>query len=428
MEEFHCPYCNSVITSVEYGKVISKIRKEEKEKSQLLRTKLETELREHYEKHFSQKMKQIEDARKILNATKDRLEKEKRNINKREKVMKKSLESEIKLKFERQFQEQQNMVRKKINELEDMKRSLKRQELELRNSIKKDIEFKYENKLNEERERLAKERKLLEDRKYEVEMEKEEIKSAYAKRQINLERAIQKQNDVIDELRREADRRSLAELGDIPEEKLVDALHKEFPEDLFERFGKGRAGGDVVQTIMYNNTPVTRILYESKNERNWKYGWIEKIKADRSSIQTTYAILVSKAFPRNEKHFAIIKGIPVVSPRILPHIARIMRSSIIAIERQKLSVFEKEEKIGILYTYLSSNEFRSSASTIGDSLNNLNELRNKEKIDHEKNWTKEESEVNNITKHFTKVTSNIETIMEKEDVPLIIKTKKKIVS
>ncbi len=419
--ELRCPYCNSVITSAEYRQVIGKIRAEEKERIQTLRIKLETELKKHYEKHFSKQRKEIETAKKLLEEGKRKLAQDKKDIIQKERKIRESLESEIKLKYEQQFQQQQKTLRKRLDELQEMKSTLKRQELELRSSIKQELELKYENELEKERDKLARERKRLEDKEYQIKMEQEEVVSSYRKRQISLQKTIEKQTEVIEELKREADRRSLAELGDIPEEKLIDILKREFPEDLFERVGKGRAGGDAIQTLMFNNRPVGKLLYESKNEKSWKNAWINKIKEDRVSIGTPYAILVSKAFPRNTKHFAIVHGIPVVSPRLLPHLARIIRSSIIAIERQKLSAFEKEEKVGMLYSYLNSSEFKSSAIAIADSIGNLNKIRTDERNTHEKTWTKQEHEVNSISKNFNKIHSNIETIIEKEDIPLEVK-------
>lgn len=461
MNEMRCPYCNSVITSKIYDEVLGKMRKEVEEISKKERLKLETELKSHYEKHFAEQRKKLEDEKTLLNDTKRGLAEEKRDLTKKGKEMKKLAESEAKLKFERRLQEQKNLVKKKLDELTESRKQFdvdrkavlqreketkiilekqikskygqqyefdkellrkKMEDLdEHERKLKQELELKHETQLQKDRDRLDKVRRELEEKEFRFKKEKADLVDLHNSRERALERSVE-------DLKQQLERRTLQEIGDIPEERLKDTLHKEFPEDIFERFGKGRAGGDVIQTIMLNGSPIGKILYENKNDRNWLNRWIDKIKQDRTEVGTTYAILVSKAFPRNEKHFGIIKGIPVVSPRLLPHIARIIRTSIIAVERQKLSAFEKEEKVSALYTYLNSAEFKSSATTVGDSVEKLNKMRQDERTQHIKHWEEETTEVNKISDHFTKIVSKVDTIIESEDKPLPVKNKKKIMT
>ena len=80
----------------------------------------------------------------------------------------------------------------------------------------------------------------------------------------------------------------------------------------------------------------------------------------------------------------------------------------------------------MLYTYLNSNEFKSSATAVGDSIEKLNKLRQDERSQHVKHWTEEEHEVNKIADHFTKIVSKVETVIESEGKPLIVKNKKRV--
>ena len=409
--ELRCPYCNTVLTTKVYWNTIRRIREEEKQKAKIIQFKLETQLKKHYEEHYSKKLKEIETARKNLKDAEKQFELEKRRI-------KKSLRVELEQEFKRSYYEKENYLKKKLQEVADIKSNLKKQKAEIRSSTKRELELEYDNRLQKEKQKLEKRHRELDEKEFQFKIEKQDIVASYEKRQRHLER-------LNEELKQEIERKTLQELGDIPEEKLKDILNREFPEDLFDRAGKGRAGGDVIETIMLNNRLIGKILYESKNEKNWKNAWITKIKEDRALIGTPYAILVSKAFPRNTKHFTIVQGIPIVSPRLLPHLARIIRSSIIAIERQKLSAFEKEEKVGLLYSYLNSSEFKSCAMSIAESIENLNKIRTDERTTHEKTWTKEEHEVNSISKNFAKIHSNIETIIEKESIQLEIKDNRK---
>ncbi len=128
--------------------------------------------------------------------------------------------------------------------------------------------MKYSSQLRRERDKLEKEKRKLAEKEYEPKNQHEDIIRSYKKRQDNLKRTIDSQKAIIERLEQEAQRKSLSELGDIPEEKLIDTLQQTFPDDKFERIRKGRAGGDVIQNIMYHNNLIGKILYESKNDKN----------------------------------------------------------------------------------------------------------------------------------------------------------------
>lgn len=459
MKDFKCPYCGTLLTSEVYWGTLKKIRKEGRQKSESMRQKLKAEikereakLKEHYKEQHANKLEQLGNERRLvleserhLKLERKSLSLEKKGIRKsikakvekgirlkyskkltslknREKLLEKmgaergkALKKEFEQKFERKYRQKEIILNQKKKELEEKENDIKKQKIEMRNSIKRNLGLEYSSKLQKEKNKYEKKRRELDDKESRLNQEMQDIKDGEELKVKSLEKTI-------GVLKQESERKSSQELGDIPEDKLIDTLKNELPGDLFERVGKGRRGGDIIETIMFNNRPIGRILYESKNDKNWKNSWINKIREDRVSIGTPYAILVSKAFPRNTKHFAIVKGIPVVSPRLLPHLARIIRGSIIAIEKQKLSAFEKEEKVGLLYSYLNSNKFKSSAMSIGESIENLNKIRFDERNVHEKTWTKQEHEVSNISKNFAKIHSNIETIIEKEPIQIEFKT------
>ncbi len=378
MQQLKCPYCNSTITSSTYKKVLAKIRKEGQEQFRRAKERLEIKLRKHYEMHFAEEKKSLERAKRRIEETRHQLVLERKELRNKEKNLKKGIEAQLKLK--------------------------------------------YHNQLVRERDKIDKEKRRLAEREYELKNEHEDIIRSYRKRQDNLKRTIDSQKAIIERLEQEAQRKSLAELGDIPEEKLIDSLQQTFPDDKFERIRKGRAGGDVIQNIMYHNNLIGKILYESKNDKNWKNKWLSKIKQDASAVGTTYAILVSKAFPRGTKHFVVIKSVIVVSPRLLSHIAGVIRTAILTMEKQKLSAFQMEEKISALYSYLNSADFQSSVIAIEDGLQQLNALRTDEMRTHEKTWTTEERLINKvIMKQFTQIVSNIEAIIETEKMPLLKK-------
>lgn len=406
MKELRCPYCNSIITPTLYKEVLKKIKAEEKERFQKLRAKLEIEIREHYAKHFEKQRKEIEKARKLIEESRKRL-----------KLEEKELREKTRERLEKTYRKKEEDLRKKYEEIEAIRKKLEEDRKRARELARKEAEMIFKTRLEAEKNRFEKMKRDLEEKESRFKSEKQELIVTFGKRE-------EKLKEKIEDLKAQLERKTLEELGTIPEEQLFDILRKEFPMDDFERIPRGRAGADIIQTVRYNSNVCGKILYESKNAKVWQGAWIKKIKSDGATMGTLYAILVTRAFPKGVKHFGIVRGVLVVNRTLLPHLAKLVRGALVAIERQKLSAFERERKISELFVYLDSDEFKSSVRAISESLNNLNELRMNEKRQHEITWSKEEKEVDNINRHFSKIVGNVETIIVKERRPIKILVKK----
>jgi hypothetical protein len=378
-EPLRCPYCNSVLTPSQYQEVMKKIEKEaqehKKEIEKELRKKIEEERKKELEKLREQEEKLIE-REKELREQEKKLEK---RLKEKEYEFRRILK-EKKQEYEEKLKEQKKKLRQILDE--QMKERLK------------DEIFKREQEYNQEIDRLRKQ--------YELEIERLTRKT--------------------EELQRQLEKATAEEKGEITEEQVFEILEKEFQQlgDKIERVGRGRKGGDILHRIFYNGKECGKILYEVKFANNWLNQWLIKIKKDSSRIGTPYRILVTKTFPKGVRYFGIVDGVPVVHPELLKYLVRIIRGSIIAIERQRLSAFEKEEKINKLYQYLNSDEFTASMNSAFESIKRLNEIREDERRSHENVWAKEQTELQNLEEVLTKISTKIGTIIEKEiEYPII---------
>ena len=83
--------------------------------------------------------------------------------------------------------------------------------------------------------------------------------------------------------------------GEVQELLLEELLQSTFPFDKIEEVGKGVRGADCIQ-IVHNKfgAEAGRIIYESKNTKDFNNDWIEKLKKDMRSNGYNVAVIVTK--------------------------------------------------------------------------------------------------------------------------------------
>jgi hypothetical protein len=96
----------------------------------------------------------------------------------------------------------------------------------------------------------------------------------------------------------------------------------------------------------------------------WSDGWLQKLKDDLRLVKGDLAVIVSEALPKDITHFAQMKGIWVTSRDCALNLAAALRSQLLEISTVKAAAFGKNEKMEILYRYLSGPEFKQRIEAI----------------------------------------------------------------
>ena len=99
------------------------------------------------------------------------------------------------------------------------------------------------------------------------------------------------------------------------------------------------------------------MLYESKNAA-WQPKWIAKFKEDIREAGASIGVLVSKEIPADYGEMKNIEGIWVVKPKLVLALASAMRNQIISVWTANHNNENKDEKMEILYQFLTGTEFR----------------------------------------------------------------------
>ena len=197
-----------------------------------------------------------------------------------------------------------------------------------------------------------------------------------------------------EELRRKLEQGSQQTQGEVMELELEALLKATFPLDDIRPVPKGINGADVLHHISTKRgTDCGCIIWESKRTKNWSEGWIAKLKDDQRAAKADIAVLVTEALPRDVRLFALKDGVWVTSYSAAPGLALALRDSLIQVAYAKMAVAAKDEKMEMLFSYLTGLEFRQRVEVLIETFQTMQQDLDKEKRVYEKNWAQREKQI-----------------------------------
>jgi hypothetical protein len=357
------------------GKMTDWQKKKEEETNQLLaeqKTKLQTEITEQLKKNiasdYEHKIKLMQD-----NETK--------------------------------MQQQANEYREK--ELDFLK---KLQDIQTKEA---ELELELQRKLNAERE-------LLKQQIQKEELERVSIKDQEHQLKVKeLEKQIEDQRKLAEEMRRKAEQGSMQMQGEVQELLLEELLKSSFPFDLISEVGKGVRGADCIQTVRNNiGQEAGKIIYESKRTTAFAAEWIEKLKADMRSQGADIAIIVTQTFPKEMDRFGEKDGVYICSFQEVKSVALLLRNAILKVHETKKSQVNKGDKMTLLYDYLIGNEFGEQWKAIGEGFRQMRQSIQKERDAMEKLWKSREKQLEKVLLNAMHIKGSIEGIAGSDTIHL----------
>src|SRR5688500_1142198 len=163
----------------------------------------------------------------------------------------------------RMLQESNRQNEEKLKQARQIELEFLKKEQDLKNR-EADLEIQLQKKLQEERTLLTEQ-----IRKHEA--EKNVLKETeYQLRMRELEKQLEDQKKLAEEMRRKAEQGSMQLQGEAQELLLETILKEHFPFDLVEEVGKGVEGADCMQIVRNAaGKECGKIIYESKRAKNW---------------------------------------------------------------------------------------------------------------------------------------------------------------
>ena len=376
----------------------------------VLHAQIETQVRQQYEQQQKKNAEEVEKLRSELNKKIAAMETEKQNIDLNVANMVKQQLAEREKEIKKQAKQDAENEQKLLTE------SLQNQLTEKTNMLtearKEQIALMEEKKnLQEEKERfeIDKRKQLEEERSKIIEEAKKQASEEQASIIAQKDKQIQDALKAKDELARKLEQGSQQNQGEVAELNLEEELKKAFLFDIIEPVPKGVKGADVIQKVR-NNTGLDcgTIVWEVKETKSWTENWIPKLKEDQREVHADVAIIVSSALPDNVKAFVQRDGVFVCDKHLVIPLAQIIRDKLEAINREKRLSVGKNEKMEVLYTYLTGIQFRQRIEAIAESFASMQKDLMAEKKYYEKKWAKTEQQIARVIKNTVGIYGDLE--------------------
>ena len=355
----------------------------EADQKELDMQKEKTEFEENKKKFELDKVKQIENER-------EKIEEEAFNRA----IVKNEL-NEAKLKRQLAEAKDSKDDSKKIFE-----EQLAEQDAKLKEANKNEIELrKDKQKLKDEKDafELQKERQLDEERE---KIEEEASKKATEIQQSKIDQLNKQLSDATkakDELARKLEQGSQQTQGEVLELELEELLKQEFIHDEIVPVPKGVNGADIIQKVnSRSGGNCGQIVWEIKKTKAWSEGWVQKLKDDQRLIKAELAVIVSAVLPDNVRGFIFRDDIWICDMKMAIALASSLRINLEAVAREKAMAVGKNEKVEILYSYLTGVEFKQRVEAIVEAFTGMQDGLNKEKRVYQKIWAEREKQIQKV--------------------------------
>ncbi len=377
---------------------------------------LENVIASHLQKDFDKKLQEEKDKINKVYQQKDldlqrrlqefELKRQKQNELFQEKLLKEKevLRLELKQKINEDYklklqsQEEELLAKaKRLNELQAKEIEMERMKRDMAER-EKNIEFEFEKKMNSARAAME---EVISKRLSEQSL----LKIAEKDKQLD---DMKKQ---IEEMKRKADQGSVQLQGEVQELAIEEFLKSNFPLDSIEEIKKGARGGDCLQIVnSRSQLNCGSIYYESKRTKDFSPGWIEKFKADMRVKGADIGVLISQARPRGMERLGQKDGVWICSFEEFKGLCFVLRDQILKINQVVKMEENKGDKMELLYSFLTSNEFKMQIEGIVEGFTQMNNDLLKEKTAMNRMWSQREKQIQKVLLNTTNMYGSIKGI------------------
>ena len=367
-----CPHCGNKFSPEEAIEHDLRAQLEEEfdrklnENSKLLTEKIRNQENEK----FQSQLKRLEEDRKAKALRLKQLEDNAFSVEEREQQLKEReerVDHEMKKKL---------LEREKIIKAQAEKTALDKALLEVR----------------EREQKLARDRETLDlILKKRVVEETEKARDEERMKNAQLQKKLDDQTRLINEMKRKTEQGSMQTQGEVQELAIEEYLEYTFPRDIIEEISKGKRGGDCIHIVRdhYENE-CGRILYESKRTKHFSYDWIAKVKDDMRLKQADLGVIVTETLPDEMTRFGEVEGIWICTFIEFKALALLFRHNLSRIGEVLAAQENKGDKMQLIYSYVTSNEFKQKLEAAFESYNDMQEDLAKEKVLFTSQWAKRE--------------------------------------
>lgn len=203
--------------------------------------------------------------------------------------------------------------------------------------------------------------------------------------------------------------------GEVQELAIEDLLTKTYPFDKIHEVPKGIRGADSIQTVINSSQQECgSIVYESKRTKNFANIWIDKLKQDQITCKADLAVLVTETLPSDMDRFGEKNGVWICGFHEVRSLSFVLREMLIKTQSVKSAQENKGDKMELLYSYLTSNEFVQNIGRIVENYDGMIDQLNSEKKAMYKIWASREKQIWIVQENISALFGSITGIAGKE--------------
>ena len=390
-----CPNCGTEIdvNDILYHQVDAQLKKKYQDDLKREKEKIDSrssELEQQREALEEEKSKQAETLAQQLSA---KLKEKEVELSKK---LKKAAEAEQEgaLAILREELDEKSKKVQELNKTSAELEKLKRDKDELEEKLKAEAEKQLSERLASERQKISKE---------------ESVKSELKLRE--LEKQLADQMKLTEEMKRKQEQGSMQTQGEVQELVIEEWLAEKFPLDTIQEIKKGERGADCLQIVHTRSRQnCGSIYYESKRTKNFQPSWIEKFKADIRERGANIGVLVTEVMPSDMDRLGLKDGIWVCSYDEFKGLCTVLRESIIQISSAIVTQENKGDKMGMLYDFLTSNEFQLQIEAIVEGFTQMKTDLESEQRSMRGIWKKREKQIEKVLLNTTGMYGSIKGI------------------
>ena len=397
--KIQCPGCGIEIdvNDILYHQVDEQLKKEYRDELKKEKDKFDSQssaLKKEREELLAEKARQEEEVAKQVN------DEVKQKVKEKELALKKKLKAEAEeeqssaLSSLREELDEKSSKIKELNKTSIELEKIKREKDELEESLKLESERELNKKLQEEKEKIKKD-----------ESAKNELKLR------ELEKKLEDQKKLTEEMQRKHEQGSMQTQGEVQELAIEEWLAAKFPLDVIQEIKKGERGADclqIVNTRTHQNCGT--IYYESKRAKSFQSSWIEKFKADIRDKNANIGVLVTDVMPNDMDRLGLKDGVWICSYEEFKGLCTVLRESIIKISSTIVTQENKGDKMGMLYDFLTSNEFKLQIEAIVEGFTQMQSDLISEQRAMRSIWKKREKQLDKVLLNTTDMYGGIRGI------------------
>ncbi len=368
-----CPSCQ---TQIDVNKILyHQLEKENKKREEALAKQFE--MLQTQEEKFEESLKK---------ATKEQVKREKQKLY-----------NELKKELLLEQSESMGLLQKELNEKSEQVKELNNSKIEIEKLKREKEEIESKAKV-EAQLALSKE----------LHLEKEKIlKALEAQNELKMKAKDEQLEQIkreLDNAQRKAEQGSMQLQGEALEVAIESWLSSQFPFDYIEEVKKGAFGADCIQTVHTRETQNCGIIcYESKNTKAWSEAWISKLKQDMLKVNADIGVLVTSVYPREMKRMGFVDGIWVCTLDEFKGSVSLLRESLIRLQQSIRKEENRTDKMSLLYSYMTGNEFSMQMTAIVDGFIKMKEELDKEKRSLMASWKRREKTIDAVLQNTTEM-------------------------